>query len=90
LRGHNKQAAPLPPPAPGVITIRKAPDTPEVEGGLPPATGFLSLRYGPPGRRYWIEARSHLVSFQDRLSSIGLAAQRIRATRSRSSIAAFL
>jgi outer membrane receptor protein involved in Fe transport len=89
LRGRDKQAAPLPPPVPGVISIRKAPDAPEIEGGLPPATGFLSLRYDPPGQRYWIEAYSHVVSYQDRLSSIELADQRIGATRSRSSIAAF-
>ncbi|MBI3949791.1 MAG: TonB-dependent receptor [Acidobacteria bacterium] len=89
LRGRDKHAAPLPPPTPGAISIRTAPDAPEIEGGLPPATGFLSLRYDQPGRRYWIEAYSHLVSYQDRLSSIELADQRIGATRSRSSIAAF-
>jgi hemoglobin/transferrin/lactoferrin receptor protein len=62
---------------------------PDIEGGLPPATGFLSLRWQPPGKRYWVESYSNLVSKQDRLSSLELADQRIGALRSRTSIARF-
>ncbi|MFQ5663792.1 MAG: TonB-dependent receptor [Terriglobia bacterium] len=62
---------------------------PDIEGGLPPASGFVSLRWQPVGKRYWVETYSHLVSFQDRLSSLELADQRIGAERSRASIARF-
>ncbi|MBI2957156.1 MAG: TonB-dependent receptor, partial [Acidobacteria bacterium] len=62
---------------------------PDIEGGLPPATGFVSLRWQPLGKRYWVEAYSHLVSLQDRLSSLELADQRIGALRSRASITRF-
>ncbi len=62
---------------------------PDIEGGLPPASGFVSLRWQPQGKRYWLEAYSNLVSYQDRLSSLELADQRIGARRSRSSIASF-
>ena len=62
---------------------------PDIEGGLPPATGFVSLRWQPTGKRYWVEAYSHLVSYQDRMSSLELADQRIGALRSRSSITRF-
>jgi len=62
---------------------------PDIEGGLPPASGFVSLRWQPPGKRYWLEGYSYLVSLQDRLSSLELADQRIGAVRSRSSISRF-
>ncbi|MGH9813026.1 MAG: TonB-dependent receptor domain-containing protein, partial [Candidatus Acidiferrales bacterium] len=62
---------------------------PDIEGGLPPAAGFVSLRWQPPGKRYWVEAYSTLASYQDRLSSIELADQRIGGLRSRSSITSF-
>ncbi|MGH9788742.1 MAG: TonB-dependent receptor [Candidatus Acidiferrales bacterium] len=62
---------------------------PDIEGGLPPATGFASLRWQPLGKRYWVEAYSTLASYQDRLSSIELADQRIGALRSRASITNF-
>ena len=68
---------------------RDAGGPPDIEGGLPPATGFVSLRWQPTGKRYWLEAYSNLVSYQDRLSSIELADQRIGAIRSRSSITRF-
>ncbi|MEW6735572.1 MAG: TonB-dependent receptor, partial [Acidobacteriota bacterium] len=74
---------------PGVITGRKAFNAPDIEGGLPPATGFLSLRYQPAKRHYWVEVYSNLASKQDRYSSIELADQRLGAMRSRSSIASF-
>ncbi|MGH9863570.1 MAG: TonB-dependent receptor [Candidatus Acidiferrales bacterium] len=62
---------------------------PDIEGGLPPASGFLSLRWQPPGKRYWLEGYSYLASYQDRLSSLELADQRIGALRSRDSITRF-
>ena len=64
-------------------------DPPDIEGGLPPATGFVSLRWQPLGKRYWVEGYSNLVSYQDRLSSLELADQRIGAERSIASITAF-
>jgi len=62
---------------------------PDIEGGLPPASGFLSLRWQPRGKRYWVETYSNLVGLQDRLSSLEIADQRIGALRSRSSISRF-
>jgi len=64
-------------------------EAPDLEGGLPPAAGFVSLRWQPLGKRYWLEGYSHLVSYQDRLSSLELADQRLGAERSIASIAAF-
>ncbi len=61
---------------------------PEIEGGLPPATGYASLRYHR-GSRWWIEVASNLAWRQDRLSSLELADQRIGAVRTRASIASF-
>ena len=68
-----------------IVTFR----LPDIEGGLPPATGFFSLRWQPPGKRYWLEGYSNLVGKQDRLSSLELTDQRIGALRSRTSIARF-
>ncbi|MGH9791141.1 MAG: TonB-dependent receptor domain-containing protein, partial [Candidatus Acidiferrales bacterium] len=63
--------------------------TPDIEGGLPPLLGFVSLRWQPARRPFWIETFSHWSDKQDRLSSIELSDQRIGASRTRSSIAAF-
>lgn len=62
---------------------------PELEGGIPPTTGFLSLKWAPPGRRYWVEAYSTMATAQSRLSAVDVEEQRIAALRSRSSIASF-
>ncbi len=62
---------------------------PDLEGGLPPASGFLSLRWQPSRRRFWVEGYSALVGKQDRLSSLDLADQRIGAVRSTASITRF-
>jgi outer membrane receptor protein involved in Fe transport len=64
-------------------------NTPDIEGGLPPLNGYVSLRWQPAGRAFWLETFSFWSDAQDRLSSIELADQRIGASRSRSSIAAF-
>ncbi|MFN2454278.1 MAG: TonB-dependent receptor domain-containing protein [Pyrinomonadaceae bacterium] len=78
----------------GNFTLIRAKDratglAPNIEGGTPPATGFLRLRYEPPGKRYYVEAYSTLADRQNRLSSLDLSDRRIGATRSRSDIASF-
>jgi len=62
---------------------------PDIEGGFPPVHGIFSVRWQPNGRRYWVETFSYWSDKQDELSSIELNDQRIGATRSRNSIAAF-
>ncbi len=57
---------------------------PNIEGGTPPPTGFVSLRYN--GSRFWIEAYSSLAAKQSRLSSLDLSDRRTGAARSRSQI----
>ncbi len=63
---------------------------PNVEGGVPPATAFLSLRYQPRGTsRFYVEAYSTLAARQRRLSSLDLADRRTGAARTRAQIANF-
>jgi len=63
---------------------------PNVEGGVPPATGFVSLRYQPRGSsRFYVEAYSILAGRQNRLSSLDLADRRTGAPRSRAQIQNF-
>ncbi|MBA3631692.1 MAG: TonB-dependent receptor [Acidobacteria bacterium] len=62
---------------------------PNIEGGTPPPTAFLSLKYAPAGRKFWIEGYSNLAVRQDRLSSLDLSDRRTGAIRSRSQIANF-
>jgi hemoglobin/transferrin/lactoferrin receptor protein len=62
---------------------------PDIEGGTPPLTVNLRLRWAPAGKRYWIEAYSTLADRQDRLSSLALSDRRTGAARSRSNIANF-
>lgn len=63
---------------------------PNVEGGIPPATGFLSLRYQPKGAsRFYVEAYSTLAGRQRRLSSLDLSDRRTGAARSRTNIQNF-
>ncbi|HEX5708646.1 MAG TPA: hypothetical protein VFX96_15185, partial [Pyrinomonadaceae bacterium] len=57
--------------------------------GVPPQSAFLSLRYQPTGRRYWVEAYSTLAGRQDRLSSLDLSDRRTGATRTRAQIQNF-
>lgn len=64
-------------------------EPPNIEGGTPPPTGFLSLRYAPVGKRFWVESYSTFALKQDRLSSLDLSDRRTGATRSRSQIANF-
>ena len=62
---------------------------PNIEGGTPAPAGFLSLRYEPHGKHFWIEGYSTLADRQGRLSSLDLGDRRTGATRSRSQIANF-
>ena len=63
---------------------------PNVEGGVPPATGFVSLRYQPRGSsRFYVEGYSILAGRQNRLSSLDLADRRTGAARSRAQIQNF-
>jgi hemoglobin/transferrin/lactoferrin receptor protein len=62
---------------------------PDIEGGTPPLTSNLRLRWAPSAKRYWGEVYSTLADQQDRLSSLALADRRAGATRSRANIASF-
>jgi hemoglobin/transferrin/lactoferrin receptor protein len=63
---------------------------PNIEGGVPPATGFVSLRYQPRGSsRFYIEPYAILAGRQNRLSSLDLADRRTGAARSRTQIQNF-
>ena len=63
---------------------------PNIEGGVPPATGFVSLRYQPRGSsRFYVEPYAILAARQNRLSSLDLADRRTGAARSRAQIQNF-
>ncbi len=57
---------------------------PNIEGGTPPPTGFISLRYNRS--RFWIEPYATFADRQDRLSSLDLSDRRTGATRTRAQI----
>jgi hemoglobin/transferrin/lactoferrin receptor protein len=59
-----------------------------MEGGIPPATGFVSLRYQPRSR-FYIEGYSILAARQNRLSSLDLNDRRTGGARSRTNIQSF-
>lgn len=61
---------------------------PNIEGGTPAATGFVSLRYQPRSR-FYLEAYSALAGRQRRLSSLDLLDRRTGAARSRDAIQNF-
>ncbi|MFN2406879.1 MAG: TonB-dependent receptor domain-containing protein [Pyrinomonadaceae bacterium] len=61
---------------------------PNVEGGIPPVNGFVSLRYQPHSR-FYIEGYSTMAGRQNRLSSLDLADRRTGAARSRTNIQNF-
>jgi hemoglobin/transferrin/lactoferrin receptor protein len=62
---------------------------PNIEGGTPPPLGFLSLRYEPSGKRYWIEGYSTMAARQASLSTLDLSDRRTGATRTRTNIQNF-
>ena len=61
---------------------------PNVEGGVPPATGFVSLRYQPRSR-FFVEGYSTMAARQNRLSSLDVTDRRTGAARSRANIQNF-
>jgi outer membrane receptor protein involved in Fe transport len=61
---------------------------PNIEGGIPPATGFVSLRYQPRSR-FYIEGYTILAARQNRLSSLDITDRRTGAARSRGNIQNF-
>ena len=60
---------------------------PNIEGGTPPPTAFLSLRYN--WSRFWVEGYATFADRQDRFSSLDLSDRRTGATRSRTQIENF-
>jgi outer membrane receptor protein involved in Fe transport len=60
---------------------------PNIEGGTPPPTAFLSFRYVKS--RYWVEFYSTIADKQDRLSSLDLSDRRTGAIRTRAQIENF-
>lgn len=58
-------------------------------GGIPPALGFLRLRYQPANSKFWIEGYTNLAGRQDRFSSLDLADRRTGGARSRNQIQNF-
>lgn len=62
---------------------------PNIEGGTPPPTGFISFKYEPLGKSFWVEFYSTLADRQERLSSLDLSDRRTGATRTRGQIQNF-
>lgn len=62
---------------------------PSLENGIPPLTGFASLRWQPTGRRFWVEAYSTFAAAQTRFSDNDLQQARIGGIRTRDEIANF-
>ena len=63
---------------------------PNIEGGVPPANGFVSLRYQPrSSSRFYVEPYATLAARQNRLSSLDLADRRTGAARTRTQIQNF-
>lgn len=62
---------------------------PNIEGGTPPPTAFLSLKYEPAGKPFWIEFFSSVAAKQDRLSTLDISDRRTGATRTRTQIQNF-
>ena len=62
---------------------------PNIEGGTPPANGYLKLRYLGGNGRWWVEPYMFLAGRQERLSTLDLEDRRTGATRSRSNIQNF-
>jgi hemoglobin/transferrin/lactoferrin receptor protein len=62
---------------------------PNIEGGTPPPSGYLGIRYSPGGRRFWVEPFVVAANDQGRLSSLDLGDRRTGAGRTRGNIATF-
>ncbi len=62
---------------------------PALENGIPPMSGFVSLRWQPTGTRFWLEGYSSLAGAQTRLSDNDLQQARIGGIRTRDEITNF-
>ena len=62
---------------------------PDIEGGTPPLTANVRLRWAPGNRRWWVESYGVFAGRQERLSSLALADRRVGAARSRANIASY-
>lgn len=62
---------------------------PGLENGIPPATGFASLRWEPLDRKFWVESYSSIAGAQARLSDNDLQQARIGGIRTRDEITNF-
>ena len=78
----------------GSFTYIRATDTrtdlpPNIEGGTPAPQAWLSVRYAPQGRRWWVEPYGNIAWKQTHLSSLDLGDRRTGSGRTRASIQAF-
>lgn len=62
---------------------------PSLENGIPPTTGFVSLKWEPAGRAFWFEAYSTFADAQRRFSDNDLQQARIGGIRTRAEIINF-
>ena len=62
---------------------------PSLENGIPPLTGFASVRWTPAGRRFWVESYTNFAGAQTRLSDNDLQQARIGGIRTREEITNF-
>ncbi|HZB46982.1 MAG TPA: TonB-dependent receptor, partial [Pyrinomonadaceae bacterium] len=62
---------------------------PSIENGIPPLTGFASVRWTPAGRRFWVETYTSFAAAQERFSDNDLQQARIGGIRTREEITAF-
>jgi hemoglobin/transferrin/lactoferrin receptor protein len=62
---------------------------PNIEGGTPAPTGYVSARWSAASGRWWLEPYSAFAFEQSNLSSLDLGDRRTGSARSRSSIQAF-
>ncbi len=58
-------------------------------GGIPPAFGFLRLRFQPTAKRFWIEAYANAAGRQERLSTLDISDRRTGGARTRAQIQNF-
>lgn len=62
---------------------------PSLENGIPPLTGFASVRWSPRGRAFWFETYTNFAGAQTRFSDNDLQQARIGGIRTRDEITNF-
>ena len=62
---------------------------PSLENGIPPATGFIGIKWERPGSPTWVEIYSNFAARQSRFSDNDISQARIGGLRTREEIAAF-